>query len=133
MKLSRTLLALVVLCTLAAAGCTETVTDPNAPKTTLLTQTTWKTTSYKVDGIDINTDQKAPKTTKFNTNFTYAIVNYDGTPKNGTWEFNVDETNVVMDKGSAGEKNWEILALSATALSLKVTGTPRYDYTAIPE
>jgi hypothetical protein len=130
MKLSRTLLALFALSILALAGCTETLTNP-ASNTTLLTQYTWKTTKFTSGGVDQTAVE--PKATKFNTDGTYTATKPDNSTVPGKWEFNVDETNITMDKGTASERSWEILILSSTALNLRITGPPQLLFNSTPQ
>lgn len=128
MKLSRTLLALFALSILALAGCTETLTSPGASKTTLLTQYTWKTVSFKVDGSDQTAASLKLQT--FKTDGTYSA---DNGAKTGSWEFNVDTTNLVVDKGQLNEVNWNILILSSTELKLKANGANVLEYDGVPQ
>ncbi len=131
MKLSRTILALAALCTLAVAVCDDAVTGLIENKTTLLTQSTWKTTKFTSGGVD-QTAVEA-KLMKFNTAGTYTATKPDNSTVPGVWEFNVDETNVIMDKGSANERSWEILSLTSTALNLRISGTPELLYNSVPQ
>jgi|GEM_PF-3784164 len=111
------LLATVAIVALTAAGCTDSV-DPNASKTTLLTNNTWTTTKYTVGGNDYR--QFVQQTTTFNADGTYSAT-FSNKTETGTWKFNVDETNLEMTEGSSGTVNWEILTLTASSLKLRAT------------
>ncbi len=120
-RLTFALLAVVVL--LALIGCGEKILPPPVTNTSRLIAKVWVTRSYIIDKVDKTSSSFIPKRTKFNSDSTYTVTTNDGTVRNGTWGFNVDETNLVQDKGLTSEFNWNIRTLSDSILMLRVTAT----------
>ncbi len=91
--------------------------DPAPTKKELLSKT-WKISEFYEDGQQINDPSLASIRLTYNTNGTYTSIGF-GDNSTGTWEFNSDETRIVMDKGTADEMTVSISTLTAT--SLKIT------------
>lgn len=111
------------------AGCSDTA-DPNASdKKDLLTSHTWVTTKYTVDG----TNETGPTSQTFNDDGTYSTVVL-GSTRGGTWEFNVDETNVEITEDGSVETSWEIRTLTSSSLKLRLNlGGAVTELEAVPQ
>jgi Lipocalin-like domain len=100
-------------------ACSKSSTTTNTtpiPKKDLLTRM-WKISEAYRNG-QINSDAALNDyRITFNQNGLYTVIN--GTPPSGSWEFNTDQTKIIMDKGSSTSIVEDIIELSQVKLRVK--------------
>lgn len=92
----------------------------------------WKIQEYYEDG-QLNSDPIYTAIRfSFKTDGTYNVV-FMGQDNPGIWEFNSDETKIILDKGTPDEVTLEILKLDASHLNMKSQdGADSEEYHMIP-
>jgi hypothetical protein len=116
-NLSKIFLLFVALgVTIATTSCNK---EEEPTNTELLTKT-WRITEVYINSqLASDTGFNSFRLT-FSTAGTYSLT-YTGGAENGVWEFNADETQIIIDKGTADEFIWEILSLTIDASRLRTT------------
>lgn len=105
--------------------------DPAPTKKELLSKT-WKINEFYEDGQQINDPSLSSVRLTFNANGTYNSIGF-GDNATGPWEFNADETRVIMDKGTVDEFTVSIATLTATSLKITFTDSgSNYEITWSP-
>jgi hypothetical protein len=107
-------------------GCEKKDKDDGVDKKALLTGHIWNfdqltTTSTNSDiqfGVNLIAAFMTNATLSVFTNGTYTMTIL-GEAGNGTWEFNANETSVILDKGTADEVEQQIIQITSAALELK--------------
>lgn len=121
MKKIKSLLAFFILGSiLLFSSCSKDDDDPAITKTQLLTQNTWKyssgTSSDPAIQVFLVLYTGQEYTFKIDKTFTGTL---GGFPVSGVWEFSENEANLLLDKGTSDEAEFEIAKLDATNLELK--------------
>lgn len=117
MKNLKLIVMLLAVASLTLSACKkEEPAAPAADKKTLLSKT-WKISEFYEDGQQINDPSLSSVRLTFNANGTYTAIGF-GDNASGPWEFNSDQSRIVMDKGTADEWTVSIGTLSATTLKI---------------
>ena len=93
--------------------------DPAPTKKELLSKT-WKISEFYEDGQQVNDPALSSVRLTFNAAGTYTSVGF-GSNATGPWEFNADETRIIMDKGTPDEFTGSITTLSTTQFKMTWT------------
>ncbi len=117
MRFSRVLLLLLVPALLTLGACKDdSPSGPGSDKKSILTAKPWKTTLFTIEGADARSLHW--ETTTFKADGTVTGVQADGDTDSGTWEFNTDETQLIVKDLGPGY-NWTILELTGSSLKVK--------------
>jgi hypothetical protein len=105
--------------------------DPAPTKTELLAKT-WKISEFYEDGQLISDPSLASVRLTFNANGTYTSVGF-GSNSTGSWEFNADDTRILMDKGTVDEFTGSVVTLSTTTFKMTWTeDSTAYEIVMVP-
>jgi hypothetical protein len=122
-------LLFVLILTLAIlVGCKKDDEPEAAPtKTQLLTAKAWKLDKIMAQGFDVTSllgaevlGELGNSNIQFKTDGTYESTNRTTNAKSsGKWEFNNDQTQMTLDKGTVGELTLDIIQLNDKNLDLQ--------------
>jgi hypothetical protein len=122
-------LLFVLVFTLAImSGCKKDDEPAAAPtKTQLLTAKAWKLDKIMALGFDVTSllgaevlGELGNSNIQFKTDGTYTSTNRTtNASSSGKWEFNTDETQLILDKGSVNELSLDLIQLSDKNLDLQ--------------
>jgi len=116
MSKAKFLILFLALAGIGLSSCKKDDPVVEPTKKELLSKT-WKISEFYEDGQQVNDPSLSSVRLTYNTNGTYTAIGF-GDNATGTWEFNSDETRIVMDKGTADEWTVSISTLSSTALKI---------------
>ena len=121
----------------AFASCKKddpTTPPVNTPTKKEMLVRTWKIQSMTVNQMPLPDSMYASNRLTFKTDGTYISSDGSSSDDTGTWEFNSDETKLIMDKGTSDESTGDIIELSTTKLHMKETddSSGTVDMTLIP-
>jgi hypothetical protein len=118
MKTQKFALLIALFSLFILGACEKKEVKPN--KTALLTEKTWKPNEAYVDGKPATTTAPQVLTWRyeFRNNGTYTWTSA-GNSVPGVWEFNTDQTKIILDKASSSEEAWDIQNLEKGKLNIK--------------
>jgi hypothetical protein len=128
MKKHLAFLILSCVCILAFSGCKKDDEKP-ITKTDILSAKAWKFQDLSAFGQNVTAlgvagylGGIANSDFKFNKDGTYTATNRTSSASTqGKWEFGNNETQLILDKGTANETPYDIITLSNTNLDLRVS------------
>jgi hypothetical protein len=122
-------LLFVLILTLALVTSCKKDDEPEAAptKTQLLTAKAWKLDKITASGFDVTSllgaevlGELGNSNIQFKTDGTYTSTNRTtNASTNGKWEFNTDQTQIILDKGSVGEMTLDVTQLTDKNLDLQ--------------
>jgi hypothetical protein len=118
MKTQKIALIFSLFFLLILGACTDKDKDVKPNKKAVLSEKTWKPSEVYVNGQPVTNAPIFAMRVTFNSNETYTMVTNNGT-FTGIWEFNGDQTKVLLDKGTADAEAWDILSLEKGKLNFK--------------
>ena len=113
-RISATLIFILVI---SFSACID-IEELSGNKTVLLTEKVWafdNVTGYDDFGTQLASALLNGMTYKFDKTGSYSTVVL-GAPGEGIWEFNIDETGVILEPGTVDAIDWQIEALDDTQL-----------------
>lgn len=116
MNIFRILQAAIII--ILVVGCNIIDDDPVEDNTIYLTNSIWtfnSVTGYNDFQTQLALASNNNMTYQFDINGTYASVIL-GASGDGIWEFNVDESLIILDTGTAVVLEWTIVTLNETEL-----------------
>lgn len=115
---------LLILCIpLLALNCDRPV-DP--PSKEVLLSKEWKITEILINNVpDQSTDYNGYRR-KFDSAGSYLFTDSPGASSQGTWEFDSNKQNLILDKGTNKQQNVRILILDANNLEMEFTVPANY-------
>jgi len=119
------ILTLLILALFTMNDCKKNVEEPkeetSISKKILLTSHIWKfndmSSTNLLAQIYINSLNMSNATVNFDADGTYT-GSMTGQTENGSWEFNADQTSIIIDKGTAYEIKANIVLLTTNVLEL---------------
>lgn len=100
----------------------EPTTPPVTPPTKKeMLVRTWKIQSMTINQMPMPDSFFVDQRLTFKADGTYTSGDGSGADDNGVWEFNSEQTKIIMDKGTDDETNADIVELSSTKLHMKET------------
>ncbi len=118
MKTQKLALLFSLFSLLILGACTDKDVKPD--RKAILTEKTWKPSEAYYDGRSATT--VAPQILswryEFRANGTYTW-SAPGMTYPGVWEFNSDQTKLILDKASADEETWDVQLIEKGKLNVK--------------
>lgn len=122
MKKLQAIVLFLAVAGLSLTACKKEETTPSntggsSSKSTLIAKT-WRVTEAQING-QVSSDPSLNSIRfTFNSNGTYTLLQ-DGDSDTGTWEFNADQTAVILDRGTQFE--WTMTLVTLTSSSMRLT------------
>ena len=140
MKSNLSFLIFLFVCLLTVSGCKKD--DEPLTKTDILTAKAWKFQDLVAFGQNLTTlgvgsflGPVANSDFKFNRDGTYVATNRTtNASAPGKWEFDTNETKLILDKGTSSESTFDILTLTDKNLDLRLlVDKTSIDVSQLPE
>jgi len=109
---------LIALFSLFILGACNKDKDVKPDKKSLLSEKTWKPSEVYANSQPVTSGSIFSMRVTFNANETYSMI-LDNNTYTGVWEFNADQTKVLLDKATANAEAWDVVNLERGKLNFK--------------
>ncbi len=109
---------LIALFSLFILGACEKKDEVKPDKKAVLSEKTWKPSEVYRNGQPVTQGSIFSMRVTFNANETYNMI-IDNSTYTGVWEFNADQTKVLLDKATANAEAWDVVNLEKGKFNFK--------------
>jgi hypothetical protein len=118
MKTQKFALLIALFSLLSLGACKDKDKDVKPDKKAVLSEKTWKPAEVYHSGQPVSNGPIFSMRMTFNANETYTML-LNNTTITGVWEFNNDQSKVLLDKGTSDASAWDIVNLEKGKFNFK--------------